>query len=77
MTKCASDEAFVYYVFRLLGKNVYLFCGQNTLKPTFVYLLYRFRATMYPCPDTTQERREMALGVITRIEDLQTVIGVF
>ncbi|XP_046846195.1 V-type proton ATPase 116 kDa subunit a1-like isoform X2 [Xenia sp. Carnegie-2017] len=34
-----------------------------------------FRATMYPCPDTTQERREMALGVITRIEDLQTVLN--
>ncbi|XP_028408788.1 V-type proton ATPase 116 kDa subunit a-like isoform X2 [Dendronephthya gigantea] len=34
-----------------------------------------FRATMYPCPDTTQERREMALGVMTRIEDLQTVLN--
>jgi hypothetical protein len=33
----------------------------------------RFRATMYPCPDTIQERREMAVGVMTRIEDLQTV----
>lgn len=36
-------------------------------------LLLRFRATMYPCPDTTQERRDMSIGVMTRIEDLQTV----
>ncbi|CAB4002785.1 V-type proton ATPase 116 kDa subunit a-like isoform X1 [Paramuricea clavata] len=34
-----------------------------------------FRATMYPCPDTIQERREMAVGVMTRIEDLQTVLN--
>ena len=32
-----------------------------------------FHATLYPCPDTAAERREMAIGVTTRIEDLQTV----
>jgi len=30
-------------------------------------------ATLYPCPETPQERREIAIGVMTRIEDLQTV----
>ena len=30
-----------------------------------------FRATLYPCPETPAERREMAIGVMTRIEDLQ------
>ena len=35
--------------------------------------LYRFRATLYPCPETPAERREMAIGVMTRIEDLTTV----
>lgn len=34
-----------------------------------------FRATLYPCPDTPQERREMSIGVMTRIEDLKTVLG--
>jgi len=33
----------------------------------------RFRATLYPCPETQAERREMSLGVMTRIEDLNTV----
>ena len=32
-----------------------------------------FRATLYPCPETPAERREMAIGVMTRIEDLTTV----
>lgn len=34
-----------------------------------------FRATLYPCPETPNERREMAIGVKTRIEDLETVIS--
>jgi len=34
-----------------------------------------FRATLYPCPETPAERREMAIGVMTRIEDLQAVIN--
>ena len=34
---------------------------------------FRFRATLYPCRDTAAERQEMAIGVTTRIEDLQTV----
>ena len=28
---------------------------------------------MYPCPETPSERREMAVGVMTRIEDVQIV----
>ena len=36
-------------------------------------LFLSFRATLYPCPDTAAERREMAIGVNTRIEDLQHV----
>ena len=34
---------------------------------------YRFHATLYPCPEMQSERREMAMGVMTRIEDLQAV----
>ena len=28
---------------------------------------------MYPCPETQSERREKAMGVVTRIKDLRTV----
>lgn len=35
----------------------------------------RFRATVYPCPESAGERREVAAGVNTRIEDLNTVIS--
>lgn len=34
---------------------------------------FRFRASLYPCPETPQERKEMASGVNTRIDDLQMV----
>lgn len=34
-----------------------------------------FRATLYPCPEAPADRREMAMGVMTRIEDLNTVLG--
>lgn len=30
---------------------------------------------MYPCPEAPADRREMAMGVMTRIEDLNTVLG--
>lgn len=36
-------------------------------------LVARFRASLYPCPETPQERKEMAAGVNTRIDDLQMV----
>lgn len=32
-----------------------------------------FRATMYPCPEAPADRREMAMGVKTRLDDLNTV----
>jgi len=34
-----------------------------------------FKASLYPCPETPAERREMAVGVMTRIEDVQTVLN--
>ena len=34
-----------------------------------------FRATLYPCPDVASDRREMAVGVMQRLEDLNTVIS--
>ena len=47
------------------------------LTPALFFLggLCRFRATLYPCPESAAERREMAMGVSTRIEDLTTVLS--
>ncbi len=39
----------------------------------YQYFYVRFRASLYPCPETPQERKEMAAGVNTRIDDLQMV----
>ncbi|XP_071535603.1 V-type proton ATPase 116 kDa subunit a 1-like isoform X2 [Panulirus ornatus] len=33
------------------------------------------RATMYPCPETNQERKEMGQGVKGRLDDLSTVLN--
>ena len=33
-----------------------------------------FHASIYPCPEKGSERREMMIGVNTRLEDLHTVL---
>ena len=35
---------------------------------------FRFRANIYPCPENPFERRELAMGVLTRLEDLNVVL---
>ncbi|CAF1330745.1 unnamed protein product [Rotaria magnacalcarata] len=34
-----------------------------------------FRANIYPCPENPHERRELAMGVMTRLEDLTIVLS--
>jgi V-type H+-transporting ATPase subunit a len=41
-----------------------------------VLFFLRFRASLYPCPETAAERREVAIGVDTRIEDLENVSNI-
>ncbi|XP_014669032.1 PREDICTED: V-type proton ATPase 116 kDa subunit a isoform 1-like [Priapulus caudatus] len=52
-----------------------IFYQGEQLKSRVKKICEGFRATLYPCPETPAERREMAIGVMTRIEDLQTVLG--
>uniref|UniRef100_A0A915PKI0 V-type proton ATPase subunit a n=1 Tax=Setaria digitata TaxID=48799 RepID=A0A915PKI0_9BILA len=52
-----------------------VFFQGDQLKTRVKKICEGFRATLYPCPDTPQERREMSIGVMTRIEDLKTVLG--
>ncbi|CAG0914205.1 unnamed protein product [Notodromas monacha] len=61
------------------GDQVYktvfiIFFQGEQLKTRVKKICEGFRATLYPCPDTPSDRREMAMGVMTRIEDLNTVL---
>lgn len=57
-------------------KSVFIIFFQgDQLKSRVKKICEGFRATLYPCPETPAERREMAIGVMTRIEDLNTVLG--
>lgn len=59
-----------------VNKTVFIvFFQGDQLKNRVKKICEGFRATIYPCPDTPQERREMSIGVMTRIEDLKTVLG--
>ncbi|KAG1654258.1 V-type proton ATPase subunit a isoform 1 [Nymphon striatum] len=51
-----------------------IFFQGDQLKSRVKKICEGFRATLYPCPETPADRREMALGVMTRIEDLNTVL---
>ncbi len=56
-------------------KSVFIIFFQgDQLKTRVKKICEGFRATLYPCPETPNDRREMAIGVMTRIEDLNTVI---
>lgn len=62
------------------GDEVYkcvfiIFFQGEQLKTRVKKICDGFRARLYPCPEPQPERREMALGVMTRIEDLNTVLG--
>lgn len=55
-------------------KSVFIIFFQgDQLKTRVKKICEGFRATLYPCPEAPGDRREMAMGVMTRIEDLNTV----
>uniref|UniRef100_A0A672ULP3 V-type proton ATPase subunit a n=1 Tax=Strigops habroptila TaxID=2489341 RepID=A0A672ULP3_STRHB len=57
-------------------KNVFIIFYQGEqLKQKIKKICDGFHATVYPCPESVTERREMLDGVNTRIEDLNTVIA--
>ncbi|CEF66773.1 V-type ATPase, V0 complex, 116kDa subunit family and ATPase, V0 complex, subunit 116kDa, eukaryotic family-containing protein [Strongyloides ratti] len=59
-----------------VNKTVFIIFFQgDQLKQRVKKICEGFRATLYPCPESPTERREMSIGVITRIEDLKTVLG--
>uniref|UniRef100_A0A667X6S7 V-type proton ATPase subunit a n=1 Tax=Myripristis murdjan TaxID=586833 RepID=A0A667X6S7_9TELE len=57
-------------------KSVFIIFFQgDQLKNRVKKICEGFRASLYPCPETPQERKEMAAGVNARIEDLQMVLN--
>jgi len=57
-------------------KSVFvIFFQGEQLKSRVKKICEGFRATLYPCPDQATDRREMAVGVMQRLEDLNTVLG--
>merc|ERR1719412_2157143 len=63
----AGDQVF---------KSVFvIFFQGEQLKSRVKKICEGFRATLYPCPDQAADRREMAVGVMQRLEDLNTVLG--
>jgi V-type H+-transporting ATPase subunit a len=73
-----TDFCFVSNVDFFKGDEVYksvfvIFFQGEQLKTRVRKICEGFRATLYPCPETPAERREMSIGVMTRIEDLNTV----
>ncbi|KAG7171063.1 V-type proton ATPase 116 kDa subunit a isoform 1-like 2 [Homarus americanus] len=62
------------------GEQVYksvfiIFFQGDHLKMRVKKICEGFRATMYPCPEAPADRREMAMGVKTRLDDLNTVLS--
>ncbi|XP_062989415.1 V-type proton ATPase 116 kDa subunit a 4 isoform X2 [Elgaria multicarinata webbii] len=58
-----------------MKKNVFIIFYQGEqLRQKIKKICDGFRATVYPCPESAGERRDIADGVKTRIEDLNTVI---
>ncbi|CAH2276512.1 V-type proton ATPase 116 kDa subunit a isoform X1 [Pelobates cultripes] len=56
-------------------KNVFIIFYQgDQLKQKIKKICDGFKATVYPCPESATERRDMVADVNTRIEDLNTVI---
>lgn len=59
-----------------MQKSVFIIFFQgDQLKTRVKKICEGFRATLYPCPESQGERREMASGVNTRIEDLKAVLS--
>merc|ERR1711944_120503 len=63
--QASSDEVY---------KSVFvIFFQGEQLKSRVKKICEGFRATLYPCPDQAADRREMAVGVMQRLVDLDTV----
>jgi V-type H+-transporting ATPase subunit a len=54
---------------------IVIFFQGDQLKSKVKKICEGYKATMYPCPDQANERKEMVDGVMQRLEDLSTVLN--
>lgn len=68
------NASFIYFQGNEYYKTVFaaFFQGEQ-LKTRIKKVCSGFHASLYPCPNTLQERDEMLKGVRTRLEDLNLV----
>ena len=74
---CVLIESWLFWLSLYWQNDNYIFfcyLGEQ-LKSRVKKICEGFRATLYPCPDQAADRREMAVGVMQRLEDLNTVLG--
>lgn len=59
-----------------LHKSVFIIFYQgDQLRSRVKKICESLKASIYPCPENPQERREVAMGVMTRIQDLEQVLS--
>jgi len=59
-----------------LQKSVFIIFYQgDQLRTRVKKICESLKASIYPCPENPQERREVAMGVMTRIQDLDQVLS--
>lgn len=59
-----------------VNKSVFIIFFQgDQLKTRVIKICEGFRATLYPCPETQAERKDMSTGVLNRIDELNNVLN--
>ncbi|XP_040918077.1 V-type proton ATPase 116 kDa subunit a isoform X2 [Toxotes jaculatrix] len=76
VSSCQRPNCVMFLQGDQVHKSVFIIFFQgDQLKNRVKKICEGFRATLYPCPETPQERKEMLAGVNARIEDLQMVLN--
>lgn len=75
ITICQSNFKSFILKGTLEAKTVFIIFFQGEqLKLKCKKICEGYKATVYPCPETQQERREMLNGVTSRLDELYTVL---
>ena len=75
MTRVAVIVHCVLCVKKTSDSDIQASCLSQSIVYICGFFIFRCRATLYPCPDNVEERREMIIGVSSRIDDLNMVMN--
>lgn len=73
LKRCIKKAKSVYTFWLVFDLECNYVLNENVRDALIANMFFRFKATLYPCPENPQERNEMLNGVSTRLEDLKTV----